>query len=75
MEYDVRNRIKKIVSEVLKINVDDTTAQTTCVEWDSLRHLNLIIELEIEFDISFEPEEMACMKSIDTIGKIVSAKL
>jgi len=35
--------------------------------WDSLRHLNLIIELENEFNISFELEEIAEMKSISLI--------
>jgi acyl carrier protein len=71
----MRERIKKVLSEVLKTTVDDDTAQDSCAAWDSLHHLNLIIELEIEFDISFEPEEIACMKSIEIIEKIISVKL
>jgi acyl carrier protein len=71
----MRDRIRKVVSQVLKIAIDDNTSQDSCAVWDSLHHLNLIIELELEFDISFEPEEIACMKSIDAIEKIISAKL
>jgi acyl carrier protein len=71
----MRERIRNVVSEVLKITIDDNTSQDSCAAWDSLRHLNLIIELELEFDISFEPEEIACMKSIDAIEKIIGVKL
>jgi acyl carrier protein len=71
----MRNKIKKIISDVLKINADDTIEQTTCAEWDSLHHLNLLFELETMFDVSFEPDEMACMTNIDEIEKIIKAKL
>ena len=36
-------------------------------KWDSLNHLNLIVELEDEFNVSFEPEDIAEMKSLDII--------
>jgi acyl carrier protein len=71
----MKERIKKVVSQVLKTDVDDNTSQGTCAAWDSLRHLNLIIELETEFDVSFEPEEIAQMKNIDTIAKMIEIKL
>jgi acyl carrier protein len=70
----MRNKIKKILSDILKINVDDTTDQTTCAEWDSLHHLNLLFELETVFNISFEPDEMARMTNIDEIEEIIKAK-
>jgi acyl carrier protein len=70
----MRNKIKTIISEVLKINVDDSTSQATCGEWDSLRHLNLVFELETAFHVSFEPDEMARMINIDVIEEIIKAK-
>ncbi len=39
--------------------LDETTSQDTCAAWDSLKHLNLIVEVETTFNISLEPEEMA----------------
>jgi acyl carrier protein len=36
--------------------------------------LNLIAELEDEFDVEFEPEEIAEMKSVEIIKKVISAK-
>ncbi|MDR0603814.1 MAG: acyl carrier protein [Bacteroidales bacterium] len=70
----MKERIKKVVSQVLKTDVDDNTSQNTCASWDSLHHLNLIVELETEFDISFEPEEIAIMKSIDAIERMIETK-
>jgi acyl carrier protein len=60
---------------VLNIDVKDDISQDTCVEWDSLRHLNIIFELETGFDISIEPEEMAIMNNINTIENIIKTKL
>jgi acyl carrier protein len=67
----MKERIKRVASQVLKTEVNDNTSQDTCASWDSLHHLNLIVELETAFDISFEPEEIAKMKSIDAIEKII----
>jgi acyl carrier protein len=71
----MKERIKKVVSRVLKIDVDDNTSQNTCASWDSLHHLNLVIELEMEFEVSFEPEEIARMKDIDTIEELIKTKI
>ena len=37
-------------------------SQQNCDKWDSLRHLNLIVELESEFGVEFDPEEISGMK-------------
>jgi len=66
--------IIKIVSEVLETDVNENTSQTNCDKWDSLRHLNIVVALEDVFDVSFEPEEIACMKDIDTINAILKTK-
>lgn len=54
-----------------------TTAlsQQNCDKWDSLRHLNLIVELEAEFGIEFEPEEISEMKSFEDIRRLLTDKI
>ena len=71
----MKKRIKKIASQVLKADMHDNTLLNTCASWDSLHHLNLIIELEMEFGISFEPEEIVQMKSINVIEDIIKTKI
>jgi len=36
---------------------NETTLAKNCDSWDSMNHLNLVIELEAEFGIELEPEE------------------
>ena len=62
--------------EVLEDETIDTScSQDSCDSWDSLRHLNLMLELEEEFNIEFEPEEIAEMKSFDKIYEIIERKI
>lgn len=71
----MKEKILKVVSQVLKTEVDENTSQKNCSQWDSLHHLNLIIELEMEFDVSFEPEEIASMKSVAIIEEMIMSKI
>jgi len=68
------DKIIQVVSEMLDIPVDETTSQNTSEKWDSLRHLNIVVALEEAFDVSFEPEEIAEMKSIDIIKQMIHKK-
>lgn len=71
----MKEEILEVVSRVLETEVDENTSQKNCSQWDSLHHLNLIIELEMEFDVSFEPEEIAEMKSVSEIEAKLKFKL
>jgi len=64
----MRERIKQVIKETLDLDeVLDDISQKTCVNWDSMHHLQLVVALETEFDISFEPEDIGSMKSLDEI--------
>ena len=54
--------------------VDTTCSQKTCDKWDSMGQLNLVVELETEFDVSLEPEEIGEMKCFEDIVRILKAK-
>lgn len=69
-------KIKDVICRTFGITeVSDDISQKNCDKWDSLRHLNLVVELESEFDISIEPEEIAIIKTLQDIIRIVNAKL
>lgn len=38
-------------------SINDTTSAETVENWDSLRHLNLVLVLEEQFGISFKEED------------------
>lgn len=71
----MEEKILKILRQVLDIeDFDATCSQTTCEAWDSLHHLNLVVELEDAFDVTFEPEEIAKMKSVEIIKQLLITK-
>jgi acyl carrier protein len=71
----MEQKILDILKRVFNLDtVDKTCSQLTCEKWDSLNHLNLIVELEDEFDMEFEPEEIAEMKSFEAVKKTIEAK-
>ncbi|ATA77274.1 acyl carrier protein [Capnocytophaga canimorsus] len=70
----MREKIVEIMANVFEMNISDfpvEISQNTVENWDSLRHLNLIVEIEEAFDKSFEPEEISEMTSIDKIIEMI----
>lgn len=68
-------KIIEIMKRVFAVSdLDATASQTTCEKWDSLNHLNLIVELEDAFDMEFEPEEIATMTSFDAVKRTIESK-
>lgn len=66
--------IKEIMSKVFEIDVNtisDNASQKEINKWDSLQHLNLIVEIEDKYNISIDPEDISEMITIDKIIEIV----
>ena len=68
----MKDKIIEIIGGVLGTPIDADTSQETCDKWDSLQHLNIIVALEEVFDVSFEPEDIAKMKSVQEIEKFIT---
>ena len=68
------NRIKKIMSTVFEVPVEkiyDKSSPENIETWDSLRHMNLVVALEEEFNIEFNDEEILMLDSFIDIKKIL----
>lgn len=64
-------KIISIISKISKLNENEIqNSQNVKGLWDSFSHLELVLQLEEEFQIMFEPEEIAEMT---TINKVISA--
>ena len=72
----MKDKVIKIMKDVLETeDISLNTSQDNCENWNSLRHLNLVSELEDEFDVEFEPEEIAEMHSVNSIIEMIKKKL
>lgn len=71
----MEEKVLEILKNLFELDtVDETCSQTTCEKWDSMGQLNLVVELESEFDVTLEPEEIGEMKSFDDIIRILKTK-
>ena len=72
----MEEKVLEILKNLFELEtVDETCSQNTCEKWDSMGQLNLVVELESEFNVSFEPEEIAEIKSYEDIIRIIKSKL
>ena len=65
--------MEKQLLDVLRRVFKDS--QKNCAAWDSMNQLNLVIELEMEFGISLEPEEIGRMIDFPSVLEIVKSKV
>lgn len=76
MNNDISPRLENVFKTTLGIEtVPAGLSQKNCEAWDSVNHLNLILALEAEFGVAFEPEEIAAMQDLETVKKQLAANL
>lgn len=70
MKINIENRIKTVMSSVLNISkseINNKTSSDTIKSWDSLKHMNIIVGLEEEFDIEFDADEIGNLLNYELI--------
>ena len=71
----MEDKILNIIKDVFELeDIDNNVSQDNCIKWDSLNHLNLILEIEMEFEVSFDPEEIAEIKSASNILSLLKKR-
>lgn len=71
----MEQKVVEIMKRVFESDeVDENTSQENFPEWDSMKNLSLAFEIEQEFNISLEPEEMAKMRSVKDIVSVIATK-
>lgn len=63
------------VFDVDEVDVAATTSADDVEEWDSLSHIRFIITLERRFKIKFLNEEIADLKNVGDLARVIQAKL
>ena len=67
---ETTDRVRIVLARALKIDpkaIAADASQTNLSEWDSVRHMNVIIGLENEFGIEFEDAELPGLTSVSLL--------
>jgi acyl carrier protein len=78
MSAPLLDRVRAIAADVLEVpasKITPTASPESLDTWDSVHHLNLVLALEQEFGLQFEPVEIDQMKDIQHIVDILGNKV
>ena len=67
-------RLKQVLANVFdeeSESINDESSMDTIENWDSLKHLNLILALEEEFEVSFDEDESIIIISYPLIKTVL----
>jgi len=67
--------LKKLFKTELKINVKENNKIYDTEKWDSVGNFNLLLSIEKNFKIKFNPQEFNNLKSFKEILKSVTNKI
>ena len=71
-------KLQKIMSVVFNLDLKDislNSSNTNTKNWDSLKHISLVIAIEEEFDIYFTNDDILLLTDFKKIINIVNEKL
>jgi len=70
-------RLIRVIRQTFDTDADISAATTPAdiMGWDSFGHINLIVQVEEEFDLSFTNDEIGAIQSVGDLHKLLSSKL
>lgn len=72
---EITERVERVVAGVLGAGAPTGDGTVNIAEWDSVKHMNVILAVENEFDVEFDDEELANTHSIPSLVEAVAKHL
>ena len=72
------NKLQEIIASILQLDVDSVTLDTSpenTSEWDSFAHIAILTEVEEEFSLKFDFDEMFEIDSVEALNDMLKNKL
>ena len=72
------NHLQTLFADIFEVpvaTIRPDSSPDTIETWDSIRHLNLVLALEQQFNVQFEPEEIVQLLSVELTADLLNEKL
>lgn len=77
-KVEILEKVRQILIKVLKHEKFEMRDDLTALDvdgWDSLTHMEIITEIETEFNIKFRLKELNKLKNMATLIELIQSKL
>jgi len=69
-----KSEVLKTIADVLKAEIDEYTMKIDVPSWDSLKHIQLIMEVEEKFGVEIPIEKVPDIDSVSILLKLIEAE-
>lgn len=77
MNSSVTDKVRQIASDVFNLPIDQVTESLsphTLADWDSVQHLNLVLAIEAQLGVQFDPSEIEQMQTMGDVIRIATQR-
>ncbi|MFT6905321.1 MAG: acyl carrier protein [Oleiphilaceae bacterium] len=70
----MHNKLQEILSKTLEIDInsiDETTSSQTVFNWDSLQHMNILLEIELQMGIRVPIDKVKDSRSYPQLLELI----
>lgn len=71
----MEEKVKKIFEKIFDTEIDAEFSKFSTDKWDSFTHLDLLVNLEKEFDVNFTPNEIGKIESFKDVIEVLNEKI
>jgi acyl carrier protein len=74
----VTDKLRNIILKELKLSSYDINEKSTAKNvpgWDSLKHMNIILAVETEYNIKFKGLEILRIKNVGDLQNLINSKI
>ena len=71
-------KLRQLVADILEIDIEsviESSSSNNIEAWTSLSHVQLVMAIESEFEVTLSPEDMMDMLSVKSIKMILNERL
>ena len=75
---EILEKVQHVVSDVLDLEdlvISEETTASEVEDWDSIMHVEIIVELENTFDVKFRTVEIEDFKKVGDIVSSIESKI
>mgnify|MGYP000878702391 CR=1 FL=1 len=78
MPEQILETVRRMAADVLGVPatlLSEASGPDSVEEWDSVAHLNLIMAIEDQFQVTFSPEEMESICTLGDLARLVGRQV